>query len=246
MSQESESVLCKEHGAATTTHVCSHLVDDPVQRWHSARACPELPWPDAWCDRCNARFLRDGEWNDSNSDGIEIRMLCSCCYECALGKSVSRLKGVQLGTWRSFVETCSEELRDKQESLKREYGLTRHKRWDWDQDRAEIVFSNDGIPALIAAIQFVGSVSTRTGTWLWSWANPTTVETVRSRMVSVYDFGEDQDFPHLVVPKWPAEEVDGWEMASVATHVLGASGVYRTPSESGFTFLLLSQVRNAQ
>jgi hypothetical protein len=246
MKDGSKHIMCEEHGTATTTYVCSHLVDDPLQRWHSNRASLDNPWPDAWCDRCNVKFARDGEWNESNSDGIEIQILCNYCYEGALGKSVSRLKGVQLENWRSFLDCCSEELRIKQETLKREYGLTRHKRWDWDQERGELVFSNDGIPAVTAAIQFVGSVSTKSGTWLWSWANPTTAEPVRSRIVAVHEFGEDRDFPHLVVPKWPAEEVDGWEMASVAAHVLGASGVYRTPGDSGFTFLLLSDVRAAQ
>lgn len=208
------------------------------------RASADNPWPDAWCDRCNAKFFRGGEWNESNSDGVDLRILCHHCYERALGKSVSRFEGAQLEIWRSFVERCSEELRVKQETLKGEYCLTRLKRWDWDQVRAEIAFSNDGVPAVTAAVQFVGSVSTRSNTWLWSWANPTTAEPVRSRIVAVYDFGEDRDFPHLVVPKWPAEEVDGWEMAPVAAHVLGAAGVYRTPSDSGFMFLLLWDVKD--
>ncbi len=244
MNDDSKHVTCGEHGAASTTYVCSHIGDDPLQRWHSSRASADNPWPDAWCDRCNAKFLRDGEWNESDSDGVDLRIPCHHCYERALGKSVTRLEGAQLEVWRSFVERCGEELRVKQETLEGEYGLTRHKRWDWDQVRAEIVFSNDGVPAVTAAVQFVGSVSTRSNTWLWSWANPTTAEPVRSRIVAVYDFGEDRDFPHLVVPKWPAEEVDGWEMSSVAAHVLGAAGVYRTPSDSGFTFLLLWDVKD--
>jgi hypothetical protein len=92
MKDGSKHIMCEEHGTATTTYVCSHLVDDPLQRWHSDRASPDNPWPDAWCDRCNVKSARDGEWNESNSDGIEIQILCNYCYEGALGKSVSRLK----------------------------------------------------------------------------------------------------------------------------------------------------------
>lgn len=166
--EELKRVTCGEHGTATTTYVCSHLANDPMQRWHSSRASPDNPWPDAWCDRCNAKFLRDGEWNERNFNGIDLRILCHYCYERALGESVSRLEGEQLEIWRSFVGSCCEELRVKQKTLEREHGLARHKRWNWDQERAEIVFSNDGVSALTAATQFVGSVSTRSNTWLWS------------------------------------------------------------------------------
>lgn len=125
MNDDSKHVTCGEHGTASTTYVCSHIGDDPLQRWHSSRASADNPWPDAWCDRCNAKFLRDGEWNESDSDGVDLRILCHHCYERALGKSVTRLEGAQLEVWRSFVERCGEELRVKQETLEGEYGLTR-------------------------------------------------------------------------------------------------------------------------
>jgi hypothetical protein len=246
MSDDARVVTCQEHGAATTTYVCSHLAADPVQRWHSARASTDNPWPDAWCDQCNARFLQEGEWNERNFAGVDLRVLCHHCYEAQSANSIARLKGAQLELWQSFVRDCHEELKVKQEALTREYALARHKRWDWDQERAELVFSSDGIPAVIAAIEFVGSVSTRSNTWLWSWANPSTLESVRSRIVTVYDFGEARDFPNLTVAKWPAEEADGWDMAAVAAHVLNAAGVYRTPGDTGFTFILLTELRTAQ
>ena len=44
------------------------------------------------------------------------------------------------------------------------------------------------------------------------------------------------------VQQWPAEEVDGWEMAGVAAHVLGAQGVYRVPSANGFLFMAIMGV----
>ena len=91
------------------------------------------PWPDAWCDQCNAKFLQEGEWNDRNSADLDLRILCHLCYERASGKSVVRLGGTQLLSWRAFAKNCHEELSVKQERLTREYALTRHKRWDWEQ-----------------------------------------------------------------------------------------------------------------
>jgi len=239
-------VTCPQHGAATATYICAHLATDPVQRWHSARASDDNRWPDAWCDQCNVNFMREGEWNDRNFAGVELRIFCHQCYEAALGKSVARLSGTQLESWQDFLRDCHEELRVKQAALSREFSLNRHQRWDWDQQRAALVFSNDGIAAVIATIEFVGSVSTRSNTWLWSWANPSMLDAVRSRILAVYDFGEARDYPNLTVPKWPAEEADGWDMAAVAARVLDAAGVYRTPDENGFTFMLITEVRTAQ
>lgn len=246
MNDDSNEVSCSVHGKASVTFVCSHLAANPLQRWHCDYPTEDSPWPDAWCDQCNEAYLRDGEWTEENSGCLDLKILCHQCYEGAKGASVDRLDGAALEAWRAFVGLCHRELHDKQDALKERFSLGAHKRWDWDQDRGELVFSNDGVPAVIAKIEFVGSTSTQSDTWLWSWANPSVVESVRSRILAVRDFGEGRDFPRLTVPKWPAEEVDGWEMAAIAAHVLDGQGVYRTPDDAGLTFMVLTEVRFAQ
>jgi hypothetical protein len=246
MNDKPNQIVCESHGSSPATYVCQHLVIDPVQRWHCALPSIENPRPDAWCDACETVFLRDGEWNDKNEGEVEISILCGHCYDRKLGDSVGRLEGDALGAWRAFVDECQRQLRRKQEDLSRLYSLWAHKRWDWNQERGEIVFSNDGLPAVIAKVAFVGSVSSKSETWLWSWANQHVLDAARARVVEVRDFGEKRDFPHLIVPKWAATEIDGWEMTAVAAHVLGADGAYRTPKEAGLTFMTLSEVRRAQ
>jgi hypothetical protein len=246
MTDESDEVSCSAHGKASATYVCGHLTTNPAQRWHGDYPSEKDPWPDAWCNQCNEAFLREGEWNEKNTDCLDLKILCSHCYEEAKGASVDRLEGAALDAWRSLVDLCNQEMHQKQDALKRRFSLGTHKRWDWDQERRELVFSNDGVPAVIAGVEFAGSVSTKTDTWLWSWANRSILETVRSRITAVRDFGERRDFPRLTVPKWPAEEADGWEMAAVALHILDGQGVYRTPGDAGFTFMVLTEVRFAQ
>jgi len=246
MSTDPEHISCRVHGKASAAYVCGHLTENPIQRWVCAYPSEGDPWPDAWCSRCEEAFLREGEWNEKNESGTNLKVLCSHCYERMKGESVNRLVEGKLELWRSLVEECQRELRRKQDDLSDRYALWRHKRWDWNQDRGEIVFSNDGVPAVIAKMEFVGSVSTKSNTWLWSWGNSHTLDCVRSRISAVRDFGEAKDFPHLLVPKWVAAEVDGWEMTAVAVHVLGAEGAYRTPYDGGFTHMALSDVRFAQ
>ena len=239
-------VSCGDHGEAYPTYICKHLVKDPAQRWHSGAPSEDSRWPDAWCSVCNIEFLKEGEWNEKNEQGIVPEMICHLCYEQAQAQSLDRLAGHELRAWKQLVVTSIAAARDKADLLEAKFQIGRHKRWDWNQENAQLVFSNDGVPALICDIAFVGSVSTLSNTWLWSWANFGLDEAVRKPMERVREFGELRDFPKLVVPKWPAEETDGWEMAAIAIETLGAQGIYRTPSETGFTFLAILDARWAQ
>ena len=131
----------------------------------------------------------------------------------------------------------------RQDELRRDFRLGEWPRWDWDQDTGQLLFSEDGRPRLVCDLQFTGSISTVTGTWLWSWANaqfdPRWTRDVRDvRLV-----GESRGIPQLTESKWAADENDGWEMTSISAFVLRARGVYRTPSETGFTYMVLTSVR---
>ena len=239
-------VSCDTHGESNTTYVCEHLVRNPVQRWYSDVPSEDNRWPDAWCSACNVEFLKEGEWNEKNEMGLVAKLLCHNCYEAAQARSLERLHGSAEAAWNELREQCGIALRRKQDCLERDFQLGKLKRWDWDQQTGQLIFSNDGVPAVICDIAFVGSVSTVSNTWLWSWANFSLTETVRDPMDKVRVFGEERDFPKLTVPKWPAEEVDGWEMSSIAAEVLHARGVYRTPAQYGYTFLAILDAQRAQ
>jgi hypothetical protein len=133
----------------------------------------------------------------------------------------------------------------RQDELRRDFRLGEWARWDWNQDTGQLVFAEraGGPPRVVCDIQFTGSISTEGGTWLWSWANshfdPRWTRDVRDvRLV-----GESRGIPQLTEPKWEANEALGWEMTSITAFVLRAKGVYRTPREGGFTFMVLTSVR---
>src|SRR5712675_1358664 len=72
------------------------------------------------------------------------------------------------------------------------------------------VFSDGGKPRVVADIVFVGSVSTRSNTWLWSWANDSYLENVKSRMREVRQYGAKHRLLQLAAAHWSATEQDGW------------------------------------
>lgn len=246
MNDESETISCDEHGESQATFVCEHLIAEPVQRWHCNAPSEDNRWPDAWCEKCDAEFLKEGEWNENNEKNVRIKLLCAECYELLKGKSVERLTGQELERWNSFVVDAHKELSDKQAIWKENFEIGKYKNWNWNQDDAELTFSNDDTPAIRCDIAFVGGVSTKSNTWLWSWANYSLIEKVRAPLAAVREFGYEQDYPKLFIPKWRAEEVDGWEMAAIATKILDAESVYRTPSNYGFTFLVVLKTQRMQ
>jgi len=87
--------------------------------------------------------------------------------------------------WADFVTSAHNSLSEKQASIMSEYKIGEHERFDWDQENGTLVFSNGDKPAVIAKVQFVGSISTKSDTWLWSWANSTILDNVKDEMHKV-------------------------------------------------------------
>lgn len=144
-----------------------------------------------------------------------------------------------------LVQEACEWTANRQEALKRVYEIGTYERFDWYQERGIIIFSTAGIPKIVADIQFVGTTSRLTRSWLWAWRNASFLEPVTRASNHVRQFGESEEHLKLTRPKWHANETDGWEMASVQAWLTRAEGVYRTPSPVGSTFMTLANVRRA-
>jgi hypothetical protein len=243
MDTESRTIVCSTHGDAHPTYLCEHLVANPVQRWHCGYPSQENPWPDAWCPVCDMEYLKEGEWNENNEGNLKIKLACHHCYESFRSQSAGALEGEELARWSAFATRCHDEFLARQEALEAEFSLDDQEGWSWDQEKGELTFSSDGIPAVIAKVDFIGSFSSQSDTWLWSWANFHLPENARRRMEEVRGFGEEERFPRLTVPKWAARELDGWVMSAIAVHVLEARGVYCNPGGNVTGFFLIWDLR---
>lgn len=244
MSESEFSVTCDEHGERRATFICQHLVTGSGLGFNYA-GDPENPddvCPDAWCDSCDAVLEEAGEWTESALEAADIKLACDLCYE-----------DLRARNWRQNDEEFEELLSDagaylneRQEQLQEQFRLGEHERYDWDQETGQLVFSNKGERKVVADIVFVGSIATRSNTWLWSWANGSHLEPVKARMREVRRYGEEHSLLKLAAAHWSATEEDGWEMTAVAAYLLNAVGAYRSPSDRGFTFMILTRVDWAQ
>ncbi len=247
------------------TVACKHLVAEPRQFWHAA--CPTFdskymdPWPDALCKQCHQKLLADGGWDGRtqtlsalSEDEREAmllatletdRQICNICYEDGMASGMEVAESQVLAPWTAFVDDCRQALADKQNLLDEQYRLSSYERWDCDQTTGQLVFSNAGKAGVVADVEFIGTYSELTNTWLWAWANFDLLENVRSRISSVQEFGDTHALPRLAIRKWSASEEDGWKMAAVAVAVLNARGMYRAPGDHGPLFMAIMDLRHA-
>jgi hypothetical protein len=140
--------------------------------------------------------------------------------------------------YEAFLSESNDYLKARIEHAKEQFGIGMLPRYEYDLYRGEIWWSEVGAPKVRGRVTVVGSISTRSNTWLWSWANPHFADIVLGDIRKVRDFGATQAIAKLSEQKWEAEEVDGWEMTAIAARLLEAQGAYRSPDEDGFLFLL--------
>jgi hypothetical protein len=149
----------------------------------------------------------------------------------------------QPDTFENLIHEGHEYLTRCQQSLEEEYRINRWPSYDWSQNTGQLIFSEDNVRKVIASIEFVGSISTKTDTWLWAWGNDS-LDQERTRLIRrVRTYGETHGIQPLVTASWHAHEADGWEMTSIAAYLLDAKGAYRTPQDNGFTFMILTNVQ---
>ena len=144
--------------------------------------------------------------------------------------------------WDLLVTEANQYLSEGQKHLQMEYKFGEHERFDWYQKSSELIFSDKGVPTVKAKVQFVGSISTKSNTWLWSWANSSLLEQTKTEMSKVKEYGIKYGFPALTTAKWNADEIDGWEMTSITALILKAKGAYRTKTKSGFVYMVITDM----
>lgn len=244
MSEEDYSVECETHGQRQVAYVCKHLVEGSSQgfNWADDPENPDGKCPDAWCNACEAALDQAGEWTDELVASSGLQVVCDLCYEVLRARN-----WIQDDTaFERLLSDATAFLNEQQTKLMNEYRLGDYERFDWNQETGQLVFSSQGRRRVIADIVFAGSVSTQSNTWLWSWANGSLLENVKARMREVRRYGNTRNFMKLAAAHWDATEEDGWEMTAIAAYLLGAAGVYRSPNERGFTFLVITGAAWAQ
>jgi hypothetical protein len=235
---DDQRVACGQHGERRATFVCQHLLAGKRRGFHHSTENPCEAWPDAWCGACDAVVERSGVWSDAamHEADADIRMVCDICYECMRDRHWREPRG----TFKRLLRSAHASLAQRQSYLMHELRIGDYPRIGWDQGAGQLTFSGAGARRLVTDFAFIGSLSTLSGSWLWSWANGSIGEAVKAPLRRVREYGVENGLLKLAAAHWQADEQNGWDMAAIAAHLLNAVGVYRCPGEAGFSYLLVT------
>ncbi len=146
--------------------------------------------------------------------------------------------------YQLLMERATSYLRAKNRLCWSEWRLDERSRFEWSQEAGTIVFSGpDG--RVTADIQFIGSWSADTNTWMWAWHNESIDHHLKTSVLNVKRYGEIHDLPELkeAILDGPIEAA--WDMTSLSCYILQSDMGYRAPdsAKDKFTFLSLSNFR---
>lgn len=115
--------------------------------------------------------------------------------------------------------------------------------WYLDQGTGKLTFSEGGVTKVVADAQIVGSYSTYSHTWMWSWANKYVKEGMKKDIGKVKEFGEKHNYKELTTAKWECDEYHAGTLTIAAGYLLKSKGAYRGPIEDGYVYMLITDIR---
>lgn len=190
----------------------------------------------AWCDRCDAVVAKRG-W--TRSIGLaRLRTICRECYERVRERNWRQ----DVQAYESLTVVAAEYFLEMQDVMLRRFPMKDCDRKAWQPETGQLVLSREGRAEVVAQAQLVGTVSTASGAWMWSWANASILESVRADIRRVRQYGDEQSFLKLAAAHWSTSDRDSWEVTSISAYLLGAQGAIRLPDEHGATFFLFTGI----
>jgi hypothetical protein len=128
--------------------------------------------------------------------------------------------------YKDFLTNCFEELEKLQDNLNEIYDFNSFTKWDYDQASGIITLSK---PDKILNFRYyqVGTYSTESKTWKWSWDNENTTKNVVVDAEIIKGYGIENKYENLINGEFDSYEEIGWELSSICINLIGGIGVYR-------------------
>jgi hypothetical protein len=148
---------------------------------------------------------------------------------------------LSINSFEDFKNECIEQTTPLQEAFIKLYHINSYEHWFYDHGIGAFHFRSDDGRNLYFKYVDVGSYSTKTNSWLWSWDNNSVPKRVTIGIEKVRAFGEAKGFSELSQSYiTEADEYTGWALASITAKLLSAIGLYRIPQDHLFSFFVFT------
>ncbi|MBO6935407.1 MAG: hypothetical protein JJ863_10550 [Deltaproteobacteria bacterium] len=250
MSDSTLTVECAAHGSCIATFVCTHL-SVGVGCGFNHPDDPDDPYPDSWCDACDALYMREGDWTEAATAFADVTLLCSGCWVAARSRNAPNewTEGLSAPTTESeregLVERCCAEAQRRNDHSDAATSFLAFPRWDFDASAKTLTFSGPD-DELVADVEVIGSFTERSNTWLWGWANHTLDPYLVGQVARLETFGFVRGWEALTTSEQrPSSLEEAWHFAALATVLTEGEALYRAPMEDHLhTFLLIRRFRD--
>jgi hypothetical protein len=244
MSEDNETVACDIHGETAPRYACRHVASGIACGWHYGDG---EETDSGWCDDCEERLVAAGDWTPELI--AEMKVLCTHCFADARERNrnvppLARGRTARLteAEQDDLISGACDHVQALQETAKNRWRLGQLDRWDFNDEKRTLTFSDDR-PQLIADTRLVGSYSTKSESFQWSWVLYEPDDPLIRGIDGMPAFREVRGLAPLTTRYWNCEIADAWEMTSLAAYLLGSTAVYRAPFDDLYWFMLLDNFR---
>ncbi len=142
--------------------------------------------------------------------------------------------------FEEYQHKCLEDISSLQNEFMKLYDINSYENWFYDHGVGAFHFKSHSGKNLYFKYVKVGSFSTKTHTWNWSWDNKSTPAHVSSHLHKVKAFGQSNNFEYLTKGVFEGDDYTGWAMTAVSAKLLNAIGAYRVPEEHLFLYFIFT------
>jgi len=143
--------------------------------------------------------------------------------------------------FEELKDQCNQDLYDLQTEFRKIYNIDSYEHWFFEHAKRAFHFQSDDGRNLYFDYVDIGSFSTKTNSWLWSWENDSTPPHVTKGLDKVRAFGKQHGYDSLTEGYLEdADEYTGWGFTAVAARLLNAIGSYRVPSDHLYIFFIFT------
>ena len=138
--------------------------------------------------------------------------------------------------YEAYRHACVHLAIDGNKKWHEQYRILEWPRWDFDADAKILTFSQKGEPKVRARVAVVGTV--QGNEWQWVWSNHNFSVEERNLIHPVREFGVAKGWSQLSESLVKENDSDGWELTSIALHLLDGQWTYRFPTDLGYCYLI--------